>query len=213
MNRNVESHFSELPAIDIQRSIFDRSHTHKTSFDAGELIPIFIDEVLPGDTFRITTQKVIRAQTMLTPIMDNMYLDTYFFFIPMRLVWNHWAEFFGENTSSPWIQQTTYSIPQISSPNNGLDGFDVGTIADYLGIPTGEPFSSQCVRGVSHLPFRAYALVADQWFRDENLTYPLAIPLGDSNEVGSNGSNYITDQPLAHRPEKANEKHHEHIEN
>ena len=97
MNRNVESHFSELPSINIQRSIFDRSCTHKTSFNAGELIPIYVDTVLPGDSVKMTTSKVVRAQTMLTPIMDNMYLDVYWFFIRLEAVWTHAFEFFGEN--------------------------------------------------------------------------------------------------------------------
>ena len=83
MNRNVESHFSELPHVELQRSIFDRSSTHKTSFDCGSLIPFYVDEVLPGDTFKVTTSKVVRLQTLLTPVMDNLYLDTYYFFVPI----------------------------------------------------------------------------------------------------------------------------------
>ena len=113
MNRNVESHFSELPQVDVQRSIFDRSCGHKTSFNVGDIIPIYVDEVLPGDTFNLTTSCVVRLQTLLTPIMDNMYLDTYFFFVPNRLVWTHWKEFMGENTSSKWLPSTTYRVPRI----------------------------------------------------------------------------------------------------
>ena len=98
MNRNVESRFAQLPRVEIPRSIFDRSSSHKTSFNAGDLVPLYIDEVLPGDTFRIKTSKVIRLQTLLTPIMDNVYLDIYWFFVPNRLTWEHWQEFCGENT-------------------------------------------------------------------------------------------------------------------
>ena len=88
MNRNVESRFSEIPSVNIERSIFDRSSTHKTSFNVGELIPFYVDEVLPGDSFKVTTSKVCRLQTLLTPVMDNLYLDTYFFFVPNRIVWS-----------------------------------------------------------------------------------------------------------------------------
>ena len=90
MNRNVESHFAEIPQVDLPRSIFDRSSDHKTSFNVGELIPFFIDEVLPGDSYKVTTSKVVRLQTMLTPVLDNLYLDTYFFYVKNRLIWNHW---------------------------------------------------------------------------------------------------------------------------
>ena len=190
MNRNVESHFSDLPAAEIQRSIFDRSSTHKTSFDVGYLIPIYVDEVLPGDSFKMESSKVVRLQTMLTPIMDNMYLDTYFFFVPNRLVWTHWKEFMGENTDSAWIPQNTYTVPTIAAPSGG---WNVGTIADYFGIPTGVAFSNSTDIRVSALPFRAYALICNEFFRDQNVTDPLNITLTDSNQTGSNGSSYIND--------------------
>ena len=134
MNRNVESHFSELPAAQIERSTFDRSSGYKTSFNVGDLIPFYVDEVLPGDTFDITTAKVVRSQTMLTPVMDNIFLDTYYFFVPNRLVWKHWKEFCGENTQGAWAPTVEYSIPTIAPP---VGGFSVGTLADYMGLPVG----------------------------------------------------------------------------
>ena len=97
MQRNVESHFSQLPQANIQRSIFDRSCSYKTSFNAGELIPFFVDEVLPGDTFDISTSKVVRTQTLLTSLMDNFYLDIFYFYVSTRLIWTYWKEFCGEN--------------------------------------------------------------------------------------------------------------------
>ena len=116
MNRNVESHFALNPTnIDIRRSTFDRSHSLKTSFNVGDIVPFFLDEVLPGDTFNVDTSKVVRLQTLLTPVMDNIYLDTYFFFVPNRLTWSHWKQFNGENTESAWIPQTEYEIPQITA--------------------------------------------------------------------------------------------------
>ena len=204
MNRNVESHFSTLPDIDIQRSVFDRSSGHMTSFNSGDLIPIYIDEVLPGDSVRMTTSKVIRAQTLLTPTFGNMYLDTYWFFVPMRLTWTHAKEFFGENNESAWIPQTEYQIPSISSPEGG---FVTGTIADYMGLPVGVEWTNSAVQRPSALPFRAVALIADQWFKDQNVTDPLNIPLGDSNQTGSNGTDYINDVANGGMPFKVAKYH------
>ena len=183
MNRNVESHFSQLPQANIQRSIFDRSSSYKTSFNAGELIPFYVDEVLPGDTFDIQTAKVVRSQTLLTPIMDNMYLDTFYFYVPSRLCWKHWKEFCGENTDGSWAVSTEYTIPSISSPPGG---FASGTLADYMGLPIGVEWSASDALAPSALPFRAYALICDHFFRDENLQDPLLIPIDDANQTGTN---------------------------
>lgn len=185
MNRNTESHFSLLPRVDIQRSRFDRSASLKTSFNAGNIVPFFLEEVLPGDTFNVKTSRVVRMQTLLTPMMDNVYLDTYYFFVPNRLVWDHWKEFCGENTESAWIPKTEYSIPQITAPDGG---WNVGTLADYFGVPTGVSGLS-----VSALPFRAYALIMNEWFRDENLQDPLVVPTDDSTVAGVNTGTFVTD--------------------
>lgn len=186
MNRNVESHFALNPTrIDMSRSTFDRSSSVKTSFNVGDIVPFFLEEVLPGDTFNVRTSKVVRMQTLLTPMMDNVYLDSYYFFVPNRLVWNHWKEFNGENTESAWIPTTEYSVPQITSPSAG---WSVGTLADYFGLPTGVGGLS-----VSALPFRAYALVMNEWFRDQNLQDPLVVPLDDATVVGVNTGNFVTD--------------------
>ena len=194
MNRNVESHFALNPTrIDLSRSTFDRSSSVKTSFNAGDIVPFFLEEVLPGDTFNVKSSKVVRMQTLLTPMMDNVYLDTYYFFVPNRLVWSHWKEFNGENTESAWIPETTYEVPQITSPANG--GWNVGTIADYFGIPTGIPNLS-----VSALPFRAYALVINEWFRDQNLQDPLVVPLDDATVVGVNTDTFVSDVAKGGKP-------------
>lgn len=186
MNRNVESHFALNPTrIDMSRSTFDRSASVKTSFNVGDIVPFFLEEVLPGDTFNVRTSKVVRMQTLLTPMMDNVYLDSYYFFVPNRLVWNHWKEFNGENTESAWIPTTEYSVPQITSP---AAGWSVGTLADYFGLPTGVGGLS-----VSALPFRAYALVMNEWFRDQNLQDPLVVPVDDATVVGVNTGNFVTD--------------------
>ncbi len=201
MNRNVESHFALNPTnIDIRRSTFDRSHSLKTSFNVGDIVPFFIDEVLPGDTFNVDTSKVVRLQTLLTPVMDNIYLDTYFFFVPNRLTWSHWKQFNGENTESAWIPQTEYEVPQITAPSG--TGWSVGTIADYLGVPTGVPNLS-----VSALPFRAYALVMNEWFRDENLSDPLVVPVDDATVAGVNTGTFVTDVAKGGLPYKAAKYH------
>lgn len=186
MHRNVESRFALNPSIDIGRSTFDRSSSVKLSFDVGELIPFYVDEVLPGDTFKISTSRVVRMQSLLTPIMDNIYLDTYYFFVPNRLVWEHWREFNGENSQSAWVQQVEYSVPQVTAP--ATTGWEVGTLADYFGIPTGVAGLS-----VNALPFRAYGLIVNEWFRDENLVDPLVVPTGDATQTGTNGSDYKQD--------------------
>lgn len=194
MNRNVESHFALNPTrIDLSRSTFDRSSSVKTSFNAGDIVPFFLEEVLPGDTFNVKSSKVVRMQTLLTPMMDNVYLDTYYFFVPNRLVWQHWKEFNGENTESAWIPETTYEVPQITSPAD--TGWAVGTIADYFGIPTGIPNLS-----VSALPFRAYALVINEWFRDQNLQDPLVVPLDDATVAGVNTGTFVSDVAKGGKP-------------
>ncbi len=182
MNRNVESHFSKLPAVNVQRSILDRGSSYSTTFNAGQLIPFYVDEVLPGDTFDVSTAKVVRMQTLLTPLMDNMYLDTYYFFVPNRLVWDKWKEFCGENTDSAWAPKTTHYIPKIASPKGG---FETGSIADYMGLPVGVEWSATDLLAPSALPFRAYALICDHFFRDENLTDPLLIPTDSANQQGA----------------------------
>lgn len=193
MNRNVESHFALNPTrIDMSRSTFDRSASVKTSFNAGDIVPFFCEEVLPGDTFNVRSSKVVRMQTLLTPLMDNVYLDTYYFFVPNRLVWHHWKEFNGENTESAWIPQTEYSVPQIKAP---AGGWSVGTIADYFGLPTGVENIS-----VSALPFRAYALVMNEWFRDQNLQDPLVVPVDDATVTGVNSGTFVTDVAKGGKP-------------
>lgn len=185
MNRNSNSHFSTSPQIHVSRTKFDRPHSLKTSFNVGDIIPIFCDEILPGDTYKLRTSMVARLQTLITPMMDNLYLETYYFFVPCRLVWEHWQQFMGENTQSAWIPQVEYSVPQLEAP---VGGWDVGTLADYFGIPTG-------VSGISvnALPFRAYALICNDWFRVESLQDPLNVPVNDTTVTGVNTGTFVSD--------------------
>lgn len=182
LSRNAESRFAVNPThLDISRSRFDRTSTVKTSFNVGDLVPFYIDEVLPGDTFDVSTAKVVRMQPMVAPPMDDLFLDTYYFFVPNRLVWEHWTNLMGENDTTSWYPTVDYSVPQVISPHNG--GWGIGTIADYFGIPTGVPDLY-----VNALPFRAYAKIVNDWFRDENLVDPAVLTTGDSTTQGSNGS-------------------------
>ena len=200
MNRNAESHFSVNPVnIDIQRSIFDRSTSLKTTFNTGKLVPIFVDEVLPGDTFNISTAMVVRMTTPIHPVMDIAYLDLYYFFVPNRLTWEHWKEFNGENSASAWEQLTEYEIPQITSP---IGGWNKGTIADYMGLPIGVSGLS-----VSRLPYTAYFLIWNEWFRDQNLQDPCYINLDDTTLEGTNTGNYVTNAQLGGEPLPVNKYH------
>lgn len=200
MSRNENTRFALNPTnLDIARSTFRRDHSVKLSFNVGDVVPFYVDEVLPGDTFQLKTSMVARLQTLLTPMMDNLYLDTYFYFVPNRIVWQHWRELMGENTQSAWIPTTEYSVPQVTAPSGG---WSIGSIADYMGIPTGVANLS-----VNALPFRAYALIMNEWFRDENLSDPLNIPVDDATLGGSNGTNYITDVVKGGMPFKAAKFH------
>lgn len=156
----MKHQFSQVPKAEIQRSSFDRSHGHKTTFNAGYLIPIFVDEALPGDTFNLQMSAFARLATPLKPIMDNMFLESFFFAVPYRLIWDNWQKFNGEQ-SNPG-DSTDFEIPYIVSP--ATTGYEYGTIYDYMGIPTGVPDLKH-----SALPIRAYALIYHEWFRDQNL--------------------------------------------
>lgn len=194
MSRNQNSRFALNPTnIEISRSRFTRNSSVKTSFNVGDIIPFYVDEVLPGDSFDVQTNKVVRMQPLVSAPMDNLYLDSYYFFVPNRLVWEHWKNLMGENTESAWIPETEYEVPQITSPAN--TGWTIGTIADYMGIPTGVPNLS-----VNALPFRAYALIMNDWFRDENLTDPLNIPVDETTVAGVNSGTYVTDVAKGGKP-------------
>lgn len=194
MNRNETNRFATNPInLDISRSVFNRDHKVIFSGNVGDCIPFYCDEILPGDSFSVNTSKVVRMQPLVTPIMDNVYLDTYYFFVPTRLVWNHWINFMGENTESAWTPSTEYTVPQITVP---VGGFEAGTIADYLGVPINVGAGKQ----ISALPFRAYAKICDDWFRDENLMNPVHLTVDDTNIVGSNGSDQVTDIEKGGKP-------------
>lgn len=194
MNRNVESHFALNPTnIDIPRSKFDMSHQYKTTFNAGLLIPLGEPlECLPGDTFQVGAGMACRMQPMVHPPMDNMYLDIYFFAVPLRLLWDHFPEFMGENRTDYWTQKTEYETPITKAPSGG---WLQGTIADYFTLPT-----KVANIEVNSFAFRAYCLIWNEWFRDQNLQSPTSFATDDTTVTGSNGSTYQTDAIKGGKP-------------
>lgn len=169
--------FSDAPAMYMKRTKFDRSHVYKTTFNSGKLIPVFIDEVLPGDTTRMSVNYFARLATPIKPIMDNIYLDWFFFFVPNRLVWEHWQNFCFEQEDPD--DSTDYVIPTVTATGNSDNAY-VGSLWDYFGLPIN---TSGNLSGISALPFRGVYLIYNEWFRDENLQKSVKIQKGDTNEV------------------------------
>ena len=172
--------FSDAPAMYMRRTKFDRSHVYKTTFDAGKLIPVFVDEVLPGDTTRMSVNYFARLATPIKPIMDNIYLDWFFFFVPNRLVWEHWQNFCFEQEDPDYSGDSNdYVIPTVAATGNFENAY-VGSLWDYFGLPVN---TSGNLSGISALPFRGVYLIYNEWFRDENLQKSVKIQKGDTNEV------------------------------
>jgi hypothetical protein len=185
-SRNYSHTFSQVPQADIQRSSFDRSHTLKTTFNSSLLIPVFIDEALPGDTFNLSVTAFTRMATLKRAIMDNLYLDFHFFAVPNRLVWDHWEEFCGATVAAPgnvppvnsYIVPKLINAPVPAPPLPDVAApYPVQSIFDYFGLPLKSQFS------VNVLPFRAYNLIWNEWYRDENLQSPRIVSTGDFNEI------------------------------
>lgn len=177
MSRNDQAHFSQAPQVDIQRSRFKRPSRLLTTMNAGKLIPIFVDECLPGDTVSLDTAALVRMSTPIFPVMDNCYLDVYYFFVPNRLLWEHWKEFNGENNTTYWTQPTEYNVPMLYNPTGG---WNKGSVADYMGIPTDVGGDYK----VSALPFRAYTLIWNEFFRDQNYMAPAYFNKSDNGARG-----------------------------
>ena len=192
--------------LSIPRSKFKKPYNNKLTYDVGQIVPIYVDEILPGDTVTMKMSELVRMQTPIFPIMDNAFIDTYFFFCPLRILWSHFEEFMGENKTGIWEQETEYAIPTlkmhsadtmktsgaptfIHGDNYYPKGVQAGSLADYMGLPIVDAnTTTPSWRGeyeVNALPFRAYYQIYNDWFRDENLTDPLLIPDGDSDQTGS----------------------------
>lgn len=171
MHSKTQHLFSQIPSTDIQRSVFDRSHTHKTTFDAGYLVPFYLDEVLPGDSFKISATTFARLNTPIVPFMDNLYLDTFFFYVPTRLLWSHWKNFNGEQKNPG--DSVDFIIPTFKKGTT----FPADSLGDHFGLPTGVALDN-----VNCLPFRAYNLIYNEWFRDENLIDSVFFDDGDGTD-------------------------------
>lgn len=178
-NRSVNPHsFAMIPRADIPRASFDRQFTHKTTFDAGYLVPVYVDEVLPGDTFKLKMTAFARLSTPLFPIMDNMKLSSFFFFVPNRLVWSNWVKFMGEQDNP--ADSISYTIPTLTS---SASGYAVNSVFDYMGLPTVGQVQAAATVTHSVLPLRGYNLIYNEWFRDENLQNSVTERKGDSGDT------------------------------
>lgn len=204
MNRNKDAGFNQVPRLDITRSRFKRRQNVKLTMNAGQLIPFYVDEVLPGDTFSIDQAAIIRMTTPIFPVMDNCYMDIYYFFAPNRILWKNWKRFMGENDNGPWVQTQEYTIPQIKvigyneeTPENIYPRTPYeGSIMDYMGIPTHIATKGKNEFTVNALPFRAYAMIWQEWFRDQNVDNPAinstddaTVEYNDMPEKGMDGKN------------------------
>lgn len=188
MQPHMQHQFAQVPEVQIQRSTFDRSHGYKTTFDSGYLIPVFVDEVLPGDTFSLEMTTFARLSTPLHPFMDNLWLDAFFFFVPNRLVWTHFVNFFGEQANPS--DSTSFVVPTATSPTGG---YVAGSLQDYFGLPTASATAGLGVNPANtyahnNLPLRCYNKIYNDWFRDQNLQNSVQIDVGDGPDTYTNYS-------------------------
>jgi hypothetical protein len=173
MNRNKDAGFNQVPRLDITRSRFKRRQDIKLTMNAGQLIPFYVDEVLPGDTFSIDQAAIIRMTTPIFPVMDNCHMDIYYFNVPCRIIWDNFKRFMGENDTGPWTQTQEYTIPQVKvTGTTDKPAPYEGSIMDYMGIPTKVSKGADSAFSVNALPFRAYAMIWQEWFRDQNVDNP-----------------------------------------
>lgn len=183
MNRNNERHFLNVPQMHTSRTRFKRDQTILTTFDSGKLIPFFVDEVLPGDTFQVDTSAIIRMTTPKYPVMDDAFIDFYYFYCPNRILWKNFKQFMGEVDETPWTPTKEYSVPKIKINGNKENQVPAeNTILDYMGIPT----KIENVFEINALPIRAYVKIWNEYFRDQNVEN--AAVFKDTDE----GVNYST---------------------
>lgn len=174
-NRSVNTHqFAMVPRADIPRSSFAIETSHKTTFDSGYLVPVYVDEVLPGDTFNLKMTAFARLSTPLFPVMDNLHLDSFFFFVPNRLLWDNWQRFMGEQDNPG--DSTDYLVPQVISDTGG---YPINSLQDYMGLPTQGQVKPGMTVSHSALPLRAYNLIWNEWFRDQNMQDSVKVHRGD----------------------------------
>lgn len=192
MNRNNERHFNQIPEMKASRTRFNRDQTILTTFDSGKLIPFYVDEVLPGDTFNVNTSAIIRMTTPKYPVMDDAFIDFYYFYCPNRILWDDFKYFMGEVESTPWLPAKTYKVPEIkiTVATGGLAKPVEGTILDYMGVPTKIKKSFS----INALPVRAYVKIWNEFFRDENVDNEATIKTASEDVEYDTGTNSGTEE-------------------
>lgn len=182
MNRNANSRFAVAPSVNIPRTRMRRPFNNTLTFDCGMLVPFYFSEVLPGQTSKVSTHKVVRTQPLVSAPMQDLFLDTFYFYVPNRLVWTHWKNFMGENTSSPWVPEVNYSIPQAYIDGNTMEcAVAKNSLGDYFGLPLCQITQPGEKISVSALYSRAYALIVREFFQSEAVETPINVPLDDNN--------------------------------
>lgn len=178
MNRNNERHFNQIPEMKASRTRFSRNQTVLTTFDSGKLIPFYVDEVLPGDTFNVNTSAIIRMTTPKYPVMDDSFIDIYYFYCPNRILWDNFRCFMGEVESTPWMPAKEYEVPKIKINGSAATPLPYeGSILDYMGVPTKVKGSFE----INALPIRAYVKIWNEFFRDENVDNAAVIKTDDAD--------------------------------
>ena len=184
MNRNNERHFNQVPETHVSRTRFNRDQNILTTFDAGKLIPFYVDEVLPGDTFSVDTAAIIRMTTPKYPVFDDAFIDFYYFYCPNRILWDNFKRFMGEADEQPWMPSKTYKVPKIVLKKQTSDVRVPleGSILDYMGVPTKIIGKEEKRVEVNALPVRAYVKIWNEFFRDQNVGNPATMKTDDEDE-------------------------------
>lgn len=195
MNRNNERHFNQIPEMKASRTRFNRDQTILTTFDSGKLIPFYVDEVLPGDTFNVNTSAIIRMTTPKYPVMDDAFIDFYYFYCPNRILWDDFRQFMGEVEGTPWMPKKEYKVPEIviTVTGGGIPKPAEGTILDYMGVPT----KIKNTFSINALPVRGYVKIWNEYFRDENVDNEATIKTTSEDVVYDTGTNSGTNEKEA----------------
>lgn len=192
MNRNNERHFNQIPEMKASRTRFNRDQTILTTFDSGKLIPFYVDEVLPGDTFNVDTSAIIRMTTPKYPVMDDAFIDFYYFYCPNRILWNNFKQFMGEVEAKPWMPTKEYKVPTIVVQGGTSPAPIEGSILDYMGVPTKIKKDFE----INALPIRAYVMIWNEFFRDQNVGNAAALRTDDRKEYYADDVNANLDTIL-----------------
>lgn len=199
MNRNNERHFNQIPEMKASRTRFNRDQTILTTFDSGKLIPFYVDEVLPGDTFSVDTSAIIRMTTPKYPVMDDAFIDFYYFYCPNRILWDDFKQFMGEVEDTPWMPKKEYKVPKITFKTGTQKQPFEGSILDYMGVPTKviDPLKNNVE--INALPIRAYVKIWNEFFRDQNVENSATLKTTSENQNYEDGGDKETlSQTLSH---------------